>query len=126
MAEALMNLHSQGRVKALSAGTKAALGSAVNQESATSVAELGADMSLGTPKFASPEDFVASDRIVILGSAARLDTDDESILAKMERWETIEPSHHGIEGSERMNLIRDDINSRILALLADLENEPEN
>ena len=120
MAEALMNLHSQGRVRATSAGTKAAVGSAVNAESAASLAEIGADMSAGTPTFASAEDLAAADRIVIVGAAAQLETDDPEILAKTERWETVEPSHQGIEGAERMALIRDDIDSRVRALLDEL------
>ncbi len=120
MAEALMNLHAQGRVRATSAGTKAAVGSAVNAESAASLAELGADMSKGTPKFASADDLAVADRIVILGGAAQLETTDEEILAKTERWNTVEPSHEGIEGAERMNLIRDDIDARVRALLAEL------
>lgn len=120
MAEALMNFHAQGRVRATSAGTHAAVGSAVNAESAASVAELGADMSGGTPKGASADDLTAADRIVILGSAAQLETTDEAVLAKTERWNTVEPSLDGIEGAERMNMIRDDIDARVRALLAEL------
>lgn len=120
MAEALMNLHAQGRVHATSAGTKAAVGSAVNSESAASLAEIGADMSTGTPKFASAGDLAAADRIVIVGAAAQLETDDPEILAKTERWETVEPSQQGIEGAERMALIRDDIDHRVRALLDEL------
>lgn len=115
-----MNLHAQGRVRATSAGTKAAVGSAVNAESAASLAEIGADMSKGTPKFASADDLAAADRIVILGGSAQLETTDEEILAKTERWNTVEPSHEGIEGAERMNLIRDDIDTRVRALLDEL------
>lgn len=124
MAEALMNLHSQGRLLAASAGTKAAVGSAVNAEAAASLAEVGADMSAGTPKFASAEDLAAADRIIIVGSAAQLETADPAILAKTERWHTPEPSEQGIEGPERMALIRDDIDRRVKALLADLDSRP--
>lgn len=55
MAEALMNLHAQGRVRATSAGIKAAAGSAVNTESAASLAEIGADMRAGTPSLRRPK-----------------------------------------------------------------------
>ncbi|MDO4898817.1 MAG: low molecular weight phosphatase family protein [Rothia sp. (in: high G+C Gram-positive bacteria)] len=120
MAEALMNLHSGGRVRAISAGTKAAVGQAVNAESAASVAQLGADMSAGTPKFASAEDLAAADRIVIVGDAAQLEDATPDVLAKVERWSTDEPSKRGIEGKERMNLIRDDIDARVQKLLAEL------
>lgn len=120
MAEALMNLHSQGRVVASSAGTKAAVGSSVNAESAASLAELGADMSTGYPKYASEQELLEADRIVIVGAAAQLEGVRPEIEAKTERWETDEPSLRGIEGAERMNLIRDDINQRVLALLDEL------
>lgn len=120
MAEALMNLHAQGRVVASSAGTKAAVGSSVNTESAASLAELGADMSTGYPKYASEQELQEADRIVVVGSAAQLEGVGPEIEAKTERWETDEPSLRGIEGAERMNLIRDDINQRVLALLDEL------
>ena len=40
--------------------------------------------------------------------------------APIEVWETDEPSTRGIEGEERMRLVRDDIDSRVRALLAEL------
>lgn len=120
MAEALMNLRSKGLVRSSSTGTKAALGSPVNTESAASLARVGADMSAGTPKFASTDDLSAADRIIILGTAAQLETDDPAILTKTERWETVEPSYQGIDGAERMDLIRDDIDRRVKNLLKEL------
>lgn len=120
MAEALLNLRAGGRVTASSAGTKAAVGSAVNAESAASLAEVGADMSAGVPKFASEQDFAAANRVVLVGSAAQLEGVGEEVLAKTVRWETVEPSAQGIEGTERMNLIRDDIDQRVRALVQEL------
>lgn len=123
MAEALLNLRANGRVTASSAGTKAAVGSAVNAESAASLTEVGADMSAGVPKFASEQDFAAADRVVLVGSAAQLDGVSEEVLAKTVRWETVEPSFQGIGGTERMNLIRDDIDRRVHALVQELTGE---
>ena len=39
---------------------------------------------------------------------------------RFEFWETDEPSLRGIEGMERMRLVRDDIRSRVQALHAEL------
>lgn len=123
MAEALLNLRANGRVTASSAGTKAAVGSAVNAESAASLAELGADMTGGVPKFASEQDFAAATRVVVVGSAAQLKDVGEDVLAKTVRWETVEPSAQGIGGVERMNLIRDDIDRRVRDLVEELTGE---
>ena len=38
----------------------------------------------------------------------------------VERWEVDEPSLRGIEGKERMNLIRDEIDQRVKKLLDEL------
>jgi protein-tyrosine-phosphatase len=42
------------------------------------------------------------------------------MTGSIQRWETVEPSRQGIEGQERMRLIRDDIAQRVKALLAEL------
>ena len=63
---------------------------------------------------------------MILGSNAQLADAgiDETSLRAVERWDTDEPSLRGIEGSERMDLIRDDIDARVRGLLAELGVEP--
>ena len=38
----------------------------------------------------------------------------------LERWRTDEPSHRGIEGMERMRLVRDDIDARVRSLIDEL------
>jgi arsenate-mycothiol transferase len=38
----------------------------------------------------------------------------------LERWVTDEPSERGIEGLERMCLVRDDIDSRVQTLVSEL------
>ena len=42
------------------------------------------------------------------------------MTATIERWDTDEPSLRGIEGDERMDLIRDDIQTRVEALADEL------
>lgn len=40
----------------------------------------------------------------------------------LERWRTDEPSTRGIEGAERMRLIRDDIDARVRQLIEEMLN----
>lgn len=94
-----------------SAGTKA--GNALNAQSAASLADVGVDISDQQPQQLTDEMVRAADLVVVLGSEARV----ESVGGTpVEVWETDEPSQRGIEGAERMNLIRDDITTRVREL----------
>ncbi len=105
-------IHSAGtRPKPVEAG--------VNAESAASVAEVGASMADATPKGIDPELLRTADRVVILGADAQVEP-VEGMKATIERWETDEPSLRGIEGTARMNIIRDDIDARVGALASEL------
>jgi arsenate-mycothiol transferase len=53
-----------------------------------------------------------ADLVVVLGREARV----EGTGTPVETWETDEPSQRGIEGIERMRLVRDDIAVRVHAL----------
>jgi len=117
MAAALMRLHAGEAIEAHSAGTHP--GSAVNALSAQAVAELGADMSGETPTAVDPDLLRQVDRVVVLGDEAAGEVDDDEVSA-LEIWRTDEPSHRGIEGLERMRLVRDDIDRRVRTLLAEL------
>ena len=44
----------------------------------------------------------------------------EDARGTLERWVTDEPSTRGIEGMERMRLVRDDIDERVRGLIAEL------
>ena len=59
----------------------------------------------------------AADRVVVLGREARIEASDD---ARIDYWDTDEPSERGIEGLERMRLVRDDIAARVDALVLDL------
>lgn len=48
--------------------------------------------------------------MVVLGTQAHL---DPTVTTPVETWETDEPSHRGLDGIERMRLIRDDIATRV-------------
>lgn len=102
-------------VDVLCAGTKP--GSKLNAESATSVEEVGASMAGEQPKGIEPAWLDSVDRVVIIGAEAVIENPG---TAPIETWETDEPSTRGIEGAERMRLVRDDIDTRVRALLTEL------
>jgi protein-tyrosine-phosphatase len=117
MAAALMDLHARGAVEVHSAGTRP--GKAVNALSAEVVAEVGADMSSGHPKPIDPGLLRAVDRVVVLGGEAEVEP-VEGMRGSIETWHTDEPSSRGIEGAERMRLVRDDVDARVRRLLDEL------
>lgn len=117
MAAALAEKHAGGRLEVHSAGTKP--GTKLNQESVEAIAEAGADMSHGTPKPIDPELLRSVDRVVVLGEDAQVEMPDGA-RGTLERWLTDEPSLRGIEGMQRMRLLRDDIDARVRSLIDEL------
>jgi arsenate-mycothiol transferase len=61
--------------------------------------------------------------VVTLGREAHV---DPMAGTRFENWDTDEPSERGIEGIERMRLVRDDIGERVRRLLGELgvQSEP--
>lgn len=116
MAEGLMRFRAGDAVKVLSAGITP--GKAVNDESAASLARLGADMAAGEPTAIDPEILRTADRVIVVGGADVRPVD--GMTADIERWDVDEPSKRGIRGDERMDLIRDDIDARVRALTEEL------
>lgn len=114
MAAALAEKHAGDKLDIQSAGTNP--GTKLNHESAQAIAEVGADMSGGVPKGVDKQMLLA-DRVVVLGADAQLDMPEGRAF---ERWLTDEPSKRGIEGMERMRLVRDDIDQRVQSLVAEL------
>ena len=98
-----------------SAGTKP--GSGLNNEAVESLNELGIDISGEHPKPVTDEVLDAVDVVIVLGTEAKLEPREGT---RFETWETDEPSTRGIEGKERMRLVRDDINTRVRKLYAEL------
>ena len=117
MAAALAEKRAGSKLGIHSAGTKP--GTKLNQESVEAIAEAGADMSHGTPKPIDPELLRNVDRVVVLGEDAQVEMPDGA-RGTLERWHTDEPSHRGIEGMERMRLVRDDIDARVRSLIDEL------
>ncbi|WP_280489966.1 low molecular weight phosphatase family protein [Nocardia carnea] len=115
MAAGLMRQAAAGEVVALSAGTDP--GENLNALSVAALAEVGVDISGGVPKPVDAGLLARADLVVILGREAQLNVPDG---VRVLRWETDEPSQRGIEGIERMRLVRDDIAARVQALAAEL------
>ena len=70
-----------------------------------SLAELGIDIADQQPRQLTPELQAAADVVVTVGEAEL----DPVPGPRYERWEIDEPSLRGIDGPERMRLVRDDI-----------------
>jgi len=116
MAQHLMRHTTGDSVTALSAGTNPK--TAVSDLSAQALAELGVDISGHQPTQLTAELIHAADLVVIVGTQAHLDP--LSACTPVHIWDTDEPSLRGIDGIERMRLIRDDISSRVHGLAAEL------
>jgi arsenate-mycothiol transferase len=116
MAAALMRHHAGPAVLADSAGTDP--GAGVNALSAQVLQELGIDISRHTPQAITPDLIEAADLVVTLGREAVVDPVAGTPVVN---WDTDEPSRRGIEGIERMRIIRDDIAARVQALSRELQ-----
>lgn len=115
MAAALMRQLTRDSVIVHSAGTRA--GEHVNALSAQALAEVGIDISGEAPTQLDAGMLRDVDVVVTLGREARV----EPVAGpRFETWDTVEPSESGIDGIERMRLIRDDIAQRVRALADDL------
>ncbi|MET3920548.1 low molecular weight phosphatase family protein [Arthrobacter sp. UYEF20] len=103
-----------GAVTVHSARTKPA--ESLNPQAVESLNELGIDITGEHPKPVTDEVLDAADVVVVLGTEAKLEPREGK---RLEVWETDEPSDGGIEGMERMRLVRDDIKARVQKLQAE-------
>ena len=108
MAAGLMRKIVGDTVTVDSAGTKP--GSAINRLSAETLLEVGVDITDQTPKQLTDDLIASADRVIVLGRDAQVEPLDGT---PVEIWDTDEPSERGIDGIERMRLVRDDITHRI-------------
>nr|WP_297422464.1 low molecular weight phosphatase family protein [uncultured Actinotalea sp.] len=99
-------------VRVTSAGT--APGRTVHAGSAETLAEAGLDITGEQPQVITDELVADAELVVVLGTEAQVTTVDGTPVA---RWEVDEPSVRGIEGAERMRLVREDIRRQVRALL---------
>ena len=112
MAAGLMRDIAGDSVDVVSGGTQP--GASLNQLSVDSLAEWNIDISQGSPKPITEADLAAADLVVTLGREATVEAPGGT---DVENWDTYEPSERGIEGIERMRLVRDDISERVSDLL---------
>jgi arsenate-mycothiol transferase len=115
LAAGLMNQLANGNVTVYSAGTRP--GKSLNPQAVESLTELGIDISSEHPKPVTEDVLDVVDAVIVLGTEAKLEPREGT---RFEVWETDEPSERGIEGMERMRLVRDDIRSRVRDLYEDL------
>jgi len=108
MAAGLMRKAAGANVTVHSAGTKP--GSAINELSAQALLEVGVDITDQTPKQLTDDLIRSADRVIVLGRDAQVDLVGGT---PAEVWDTDEPSERGIDGIERMRLVRDDITRRV-------------
>lgn len=115
MAAGLMRQLVGDTVDVYSAGTKP--GTAVNALSAESLSEVGVDITGEAPKLIDPQLVRAVDIVVTLGREAHVEPVPGT---EFQNWDTDEPSERGIDGIERMRLVRDDIAGRVRLLAEQL------
>ena len=116
MAAGLMSKIAGDTVQVYSAGTKP--GTTVNDLAAQALAEVGVDITGNTPTLIDLELVRAVDLVVTLGREAQVDLVPGT---RFENWDTDEPSERGIDGIERMRLVRDDIADRVADLLMGID-----
>ncbi len=111
MAAGLMKLEAGDAITVTSAGTRP--GQAVNPLSAEVLADLGVNIGDEVPRLLTETDMRKAGLVVVLGTEAQVPAVDG---VRVEVWETDEPGTRGIEGRERMELVRDDIHARVKEL----------
>jgi arsenate-mycothiol transferase len=116
MAAGLMRKISGDSVHVYSAGTKP--GDGINALSADSLAEVGVDISDETPKPIDAQLLRDVDFVITIGREAHVEPVPGT---RFENWDTDEPSERGIDGIERMRLVRDDIARRVTDLLTRMQ-----
>ena len=119
MAAGLMRAAVGDRVEVHSAGTLP--GGALNTQSVESLLEIGVDIRDERPQPIDPDLLSRVDVVVTLGREARV---EHVPGPRFETWDTDEPSARGIEGMERMRLVRDDIARHVDALVTTMTGTP--
>lgn len=115
IAAALMRQLAGPQIEVHSAGTKP--GTQLNALSLEALDEVGASTEGEAPKPIDPDLLARMDFVVTLGEDAQVDPVPGPHFVT---WVTDEPSERGIDGIERMRLVRDDVASRVAALATQL------
>lgn len=115
MAAGLMRQEPAVGAEVLSAGTTA--GGSLNALSVQVLQEVGVDISAESPQQLTEDMVAAADVVVTVGTEAQVEPVEGTRVVV---WDVDEPSLRGIDGIERMRLVRDDIARRVEALAAEL------
>ncbi|WP_420176331.1 low molecular weight phosphatase family protein [Luteococcus sp. OSA5] len=118
MAAALMRLRAGRDVHVHSAGTQP--GGKLNEESRASVERVGGSFDGEEPKPIDPKLLRSVNRVVVIGDEATVEP-VKGMKGTIEHWAVDEPSQRGIEGDQRMDLLRDELDARVAQLLAELK-----
>ncbi len=119
MAAGLMKLEAGDAITVTSAGTKP--GTALNSLSIEVLMDLGIDIGTEKPKALTETHMREAGLVVVLGSEAQVPEVDG---VRIEHWLTAEPGERGIEGRERMEMLRDEIHARVKDLKSRLLGPP--
>ncbi|MCW7986932.1 phosphotyrosine protein phosphatase [Streptomyces platensis subsp. clarensis] len=117
MASAFLTHLAQGRVEVRSAGSAPA--DAVNPAVVEAMAEAGIDISAQTPKVLTTEVVQASDYVITMGCGDACPVFPGKAYLD---WVLEDPAGKGVESVRH---IRDQIKTRVEALIADINTEPE-
>ncbi len=112
MAAGLVTLRSGGRVAVRSAGSEPA--ETINPVAVEAMAELGVDIREEVPKLLTRDAVEASDVVITMGCG---DTCPVFPGKRYEDWELDDPAGQGLPA---VRLIRDEIDRRVQALVAEL------
>ena len=112
MAAGFMRELGQGRVEVLSAGS--APKDSINPIAVEAMAEIGIDIANNTPKVLTPEAVQESDAVITMGCG---DVCPFYPGKRYEDWVLDDPAGQGIES---VRVIRDEIKTRVEALLSEL------
>lgn len=112
MAAGLLRAAAHGTVGVSSAGTRP--GTSLNAQSVDALLEVGVDIRDERPRALDRALVEDADLVVLLGREAHVTPHDAT---PVEVWDTDEPSERGIDGMDRMRLVRDDIATRVDDLL---------
>ena len=112
MAAALVGLRSQGRIDVRSAGSSPA--DEINPSVVSVMSELGVDLGREAPKALTDDAVRASDVVITMGCG---DACPIFPGKRYEDWELEDPAGKDVEAVRR---IRDEIDARVTALVADL------
>jgi arsenate reductase len=115
IAAALLDRHAQGRVQVRSGGS--APGERINPAVAQAMAEVGLDLSRAFPKPVTDEAVRAADVVITMGCG---DACPIYPGTRYEDWVLEDPAGKTVE---QVRPIRDEIDRRVLALLAELTSD---